>query len=193
MFLRFLRQPNSPNAPRPVAKSGKAAGIGVAPPESGVKVAPDCDRMLSWKSAQGCAQLGGVDPLLNDISFGPKAPNTKLQSPSNGGESVIITFELATKSSAVSTPPATVKEFGSGTKHLLPQNVLNGRGAGNLKAAFEMLSMMTAVAAEVPLERPSISPVTVHVGATLQLPVNEKPKLSAWPADGNKPNKATPR
>ena len=29
-FFRFLRQPNSPIAPRPVAKSGRAAGSGVA-------------------------------------------------------------------------------------------------------------------------------------------------------------------
>jgi len=28
--FRFLRQPSRPNAPRPVAKSGSAAGIGVA-------------------------------------------------------------------------------------------------------------------------------------------------------------------
>ena len=29
-FFRFLRQPSRPNAPRPVAKSGSAAGSGVA-------------------------------------------------------------------------------------------------------------------------------------------------------------------
>ena len=29
-FFRFLRQPNKPNALRPVAKSGRAAGTGVA-------------------------------------------------------------------------------------------------------------------------------------------------------------------
>jgi hypothetical protein len=29
-FFRFLRQPNRPNAPRPLAKSGRAAGSGVA-------------------------------------------------------------------------------------------------------------------------------------------------------------------
>jgi hypothetical protein len=100
-------------------------------------------------------------------------------------------FELAMKSSAVMAPAVTVKLFDV-TKQLLPQIVLNGKGEGNVKAAFEMLSMMTAVAAEVPFVRPSISPVTVagHPGPTLQPPVNEKPKFSAWPADGNKPNKA---
>jgi hypothetical protein len=29
-FFRFLLQPKKPNAPRPVAKSGRAAGTGVA-------------------------------------------------------------------------------------------------------------------------------------------------------------------
>lgn len=86
------------------------------------------------------------------------------------------------------TPPVTVKVL-TVSKQLLPQFVvLNGKGEGNVKTALEMLSMMTAVAAEVPFVRPSISPVTVHV-PTGQLPVNEKLKFSAWPADGNKPNK----
>lgn len=31
-LLRFLRQPNRPSAPRPVAKSGSAPGSGVSPP-----------------------------------------------------------------------------------------------------------------------------------------------------------------
>jgi hypothetical protein len=34
--FRFLRQPNKPNAPRPVAKSGKAAGSGVGGGAGGV-------------------------------------------------------------------------------------------------------------------------------------------------------------
>src|SRR5262245_17493061 len=41
----FLRQPSKPNAPRPVAKSGRAAGSGMAE-TTGVKVRPA--RELEW-------------------------------------------------------------------------------------------------------------------------------------------------
>jgi hypothetical protein len=54
--------------------------------------------------------------------------------------------------------------------------------------------MVTAVAAEVPFVRPSISPVTVPPnGATFMqlVQLNEKSKFKAWPGDGNKPNEAT--
>jgi hypothetical protein len=39
VFFRFLRQPSRPNPPRPEAKSGRAAGIGVPAKETETELA----------------------------------------------------------------------------------------------------------------------------------------------------------
>ena len=60
MFFRFLRQPSRPKPPRPVAKSGSAAGSGVVATGVMLKVASNVMFVISTNGGCGTINSGIV-------------------------------------------------------------------------------------------------------------------------------------
>jgi len=71
--LPLLRQPSKPNAPRPVAKSGKAAGAGVA---AGSLNADLLLNPLKLFTVKAVANALGIDRHRGaSVQYGPSAVN----------------------------------------------------------------------------------------------------------------------
>ena len=67
-FFRFLRQPSRPNAPRPEAKSGRAAGSGVAPGAGAPLPNPSEKKMLyAPEFGSSIVKLGSIKANIESV------------------------------------------------------------------------------------------------------------------------------